>query len=260
MAGKTFKSAPDKDTAKQLAITIYHFLLEERSKKSHLSKGAKHNLDRVAHCLERVYKIKFADYVLQKLRYPLEEVFAIGYHPITVKKRIAADNHKRKGNEFMETELFKLAETEFTKALELNPRNAIYFCNRAASKVRQGCYVSATSDCNKALKLDRRYVKAYCWLGLAHILMDEPARAVRCYRKALRIEPNNQVCQANMDLINRRINRMTFKIMEPFNWCKRNIINMAHKQIAFKKRNAADGAHEPERKVNLEKYALGTLD
>lgn len=265
---ETKASAISNQNAKELAILIYDFLMEERCKKPHLARRVKVNIDQAVDLLEQVYKIKFTDYVTLKAQYPLRDIFTIGCHPIKVKNRIAAEVHKKKGNKFMDKQIFNLAEIEYSMAIQLNPRNAIYFCNRAASRIRQSSFFPAVVDCNKSLQLDKNYTKAYIWLGLAHALMDHPAKAVRCYRKALRLEPDNEVCIANMDLINRKLNRITFKVLEPLYRYSRNLArmaaNLANKPLFARRKNFERGyskdlenRNEP---LNLVKYSLGTLD
>jgi len=47
----------------------------------------------------------------------------------------------------------------------LNPINPIYYCNRAAAYNATGKYKEAIEDCQKSIKLDGTYCKAYCRLG-----------------------------------------------------------------------------------------------
>lgn len=47
----------------------------------------------------------------------------------------------------------------------MNPKNAVYYCNRAAAYSRVEKHTDAISDCREAIKLDPNYGKAYGRLG-----------------------------------------------------------------------------------------------
>ena len=253
--------------SKRLAISIYDFLLDECEKNKYSLKS-KTEIEKAADCIEKVYKIGFFSYVMSDDIYSLEYIFTFGRRPIPVKNRIAGESHKRKGNHFMDQGMFKYAEMEYTKAIKLDPINAIYFCNRAASRIHQRLLADAVTDCKKALELDKHYVKAYCWLGLANVLMNHPGKAVRCYRRALRIEPRNSVCIENMDLINKNLNHRVLRVFEPVyrftHTFVRKAKSMMKKQTLPRRKSDGDHADEatPGKKPNyqIEKFKLEKLD
>lgn len=51
------------------------------------------------------------------------------------------------------------------RAIEVNPENAVYYCNRAAAYSRLDRHTDAMVDCRQAIKLDPLYGKAYGRLG-----------------------------------------------------------------------------------------------
>jgi tetratricopeptide (TPR) repeat protein len=54
---------------------------------------------------------------------------------------------------------FTAAVEGYTKAIELNPANAVYFANRAAAHIRLENFGSALEDATKAIELNSKYVK-----------------------------------------------------------------------------------------------------
>lgn len=50
----------------------------------------------------------------------------------------------------------------YTKAIELNSENAVYFANRALAHTKLEEYGSAIQDASKAVEIDPRYSKACC--------------------------------------------------------------------------------------------------
>lgn len=254
--------------SRQLAFLIYEFLEDECDEKQY-SKNARAEIKKAANLIDKVYKVGFFSYITSPVvpeEYSLEYIFAFGRRPVPVKNRIAAESLKRKGNDFMNTEMFQHAEVAYTKAIELDPRNAIFFCNRAASRIRLRLFADAVTDCKKALELDKSYVKAYCWMGFANAMMDQPGRAISCYRKALRIDPRNSVCIANLDLINKNLNHRVFRVFERLYRFVRLAKNMVNKQILPRQENDSGGddadGNAAEKTTNYEtvKFEQGKLD
>ena len=54
---------------------------------------------------------------------------------------------------------FALAIAGYSKAIDLDPENAVYYANRAAAHLRLENYGSALSDASQAIEIDSSYVK-----------------------------------------------------------------------------------------------------
>jgi len=76
-----------------------------------------------------------------------------------------ADQLKDEGNNHMKEENFAAAVDCYTQAIELDPNNAVYYCNRAAAQSKLGHYTDAIKDCEKAIAIDSKYSKAYGRMG-----------------------------------------------------------------------------------------------
>lgn len=55
----------------------------------------------------------------------------------------------------------------YTKAVELDPQNAVYYANRAFAHIKLEEYGSAVADASKAIEVDSTYAKVreVAWLG-----------------------------------------------------------------------------------------------
>lgn len=53
----------------------------------------------------------------------------------------------------------------YSKAIALDPTNAVYFSNRAAACSSKGDHASAVEDAKRAIEVDPSFVKAYSRLG-----------------------------------------------------------------------------------------------
>lgn len=91
------------------------------------------------------------------------------------------------------------AVESYTRAIELDPENAIFYSNRAAAFMLQEDWSSAIEDSMAAISLNPRYAKAYSRLGAAYLGVNNHERAAEAYAKALEIEPENEQYKKCLD-------------------------------------------------------------
>ena len=91
------------------------------------------------------------------------------------------------------------------RAIESNPKNAVYFCNRAAAYSRLDNNEEDIKDCKQAIVLDPTYGKAYGRLGIAYSNLNNWAEAVKAYEKSLKYDPQNSGYQANLRLAREKL-------------------------------------------------------
>lgn len=103
----------------------------------------------------------------------------------------AADKHKMEGNRLMTSQQYSGAIDAYTKAIECDPSNAVYYSNRAAAHSSAGDHTSATVDSEKAIEVDPSFSKAYHRLGHAHFCMGDYTKAAAAFKRGLDIEPTN---------------------------------------------------------------------
>ncbi len=113
--------------------------------------------------------------------------------------RVLAEKFKTQGNEFVAKKDATSAITCYTKAIEQDPTNAVYYCNRAAAYFMQNDYFRVVEDAKKSIELNPAYSKAYHRLGRAHLALGEPEEAVAVFEKALELEPKDAVIRASLE-------------------------------------------------------------
>merc|ERR1719433_1485078 len=74
---------------------------------------------------------------------------------------------KVRGNELFSTDDIDGALAAYTKAIELEPENAVFYSNRAAAYTFKQEYAKGVEDAQKAIKLNHAYPKAWIRLGVA---------------------------------------------------------------------------------------------
>ncbi|XP_061475335.1 small glutamine-rich tetratricopeptide repeat-containing protein beta isoform X3 [Rhineura floridana] len=163
-------------------------------------------------CLETVFKINLED---SHLAVPvrLTEMFADSCHknetlplsdslPEDLEK---ADQLKDEGNNHMKEENYGAAVDCYTQAIELDPNNAVYYCNRAAAQSKLNNHNEAITDCERAIAIDPKYSKAYGRMGLALTSMNKYQEAINSYRKALHLDPENDSYKSNLKIAEQKL-------------------------------------------------------
>jgi len=97
----------------------------------------------------------------------------------------AAEAWVEQGNIDMSTRNFLSAETQFTRAHQLAPRNRDALFGRALARHLLGSFVAAEQDLGAVLALDPNFADGYWQLGLLHEKMNEPKKAISDYRAFL---------------------------------------------------------------------------
>uniref|UniRef100_A0A8C7YQ01 RNA polymerase II-associated protein 3 n=1 Tax=Oryzias sinensis TaxID=183150 RepID=A0A8C7YQ01_9TELE len=78
---------------------------------------------------------------------------------------------KEKGNAFFKEGKYDEAIDCYTRGMDADPSNPVLPTNRASAFFRLKKFAVAESDCNLAIALDGRYVKAYCRRGAARFAL-----------------------------------------------------------------------------------------
>ncbi|XP_023183063.1 small glutamine-rich tetratricopeptide repeat-containing protein beta-like isoform X2 [Xiphophorus maculatus] len=159
---------------KRLGFAIVQFL-RDQTHRSALNSDEQENLEVAIQCLETTFKISSSDCHLA-VSQPLREIFLnalLKNDNLTVPETSPspedierAEQLKNEGNNHMKEENYRCAVECYTKAIDLDLRNAVYYCNRAAAHSKLGNYTEATGDCERAIGIDPTYSKAYGRMGV----------------------------------------------------------------------------------------------
>eukprot|EP01084_Bolivina_argentea_P240114 403463_1 len=101
---------------------------------------------------------------------------------------MSAEELKIKGNSFFKQQNYIKALEYYSEAIKLDPENAIFYCNRAASYCAidiNKYYINAIHDSECAIKLDPQYAKAYSRLAWICHKKGQLAKALINYQRAI---------------------------------------------------------------------------
>nr|CAD7589052.1 unnamed protein product [Timema genevievae] len=188
----------------QIICSIIHFLKNQLSDGS-LSQDGCESLEVAIQCLESAYELSEKD--LSDIKVSLPEILKTHTtapldiaesQEATPEQKTEAEKFKSDGNNYMKTGKYLEALDCYTKAIKLDGKNAVYYCNRAASFSKLNNHQAAIEDCKNALKIDSTYSKAYGRLGLAYTSLKDHIKAKESYIKALELEPDNESYKNNL--------------------------------------------------------------
>ncbi|KAK9498235.1 hypothetical protein O3M35_004095 [Rhynocoris fuscipes] len=190
------------DDKKRLITSILHFLRSE-FRSGQLSSENLEGLEVAIQCLESVYDVKETT----QTEPTLLEIYQAYLVPTIKEKADASEEDKKQaeqlkveGNTAMSEGQFYKALELYTKAIQIDPKNAVYYCNRAAAHSKLQNHNAAIVDCKIALEIDPKYSKAYGRLGLAYCGLENYVSALEYYKKAVELEPSNEGYVKNYEL------------------------------------------------------------
>ncbi|KAG0046111.1 hypothetical protein BGZ83_008706 [Gryganskiella cystojenkinii] len=116
----------------------------------------------------------------------------------TAEQKKNAEELKVAGNRKVNEKEYAEAIRLYGEAITLNPKNAVYYANRAAAYSQMGDHQNAIADSLKAAEVDPSYSKAYSRLGHAYFSVGKYNEAVTAYEKGLALEPNNATMKSSL--------------------------------------------------------------
>jgi tetratricopeptide (TPR) repeat protein len=104
-------------------------------------------------------------------------------------KEIITDRRISRADTDMEGSNYDDAITNYTKALKINPRNAIAYNNRGLAWGKKGDYDNAIADFSKAVEINPQYTDAYNNRGIAYYEKRKYDSAIADFTTAVEINP-----------------------------------------------------------------------
>lgn len=107
------------------------------------------------------------------------------------RNRMTAWDYNREGDRCYSLKQYKEAVENYTRAIQLQANNSIFYNNRGCSYDNLGEYDKAISDYNKAIELDPENSTIYNNRGYLYFTLREYDKAILDLEEAIRLDPNN---------------------------------------------------------------------
>jgi len=114
-------------------------------------------------------------------------------------KKQQAEEFKNQGNKEYSNKNYQKAIDLYTKAINLDSSNHVFFSNRSAAYVGNNQLDKALADGDMCIKLNRNWAKGYFRKGNALIEMHRFEEGVACFKEGLKYEPNNDELRKKLE-------------------------------------------------------------
>eukprot|EP00192_Tetraselmis_astigmatica_P004304 CAMPEP_0117655318 /NCGR_PEP_ID=MMETSP0804-20121206/4216_1 /TAXON_ID=1074897 /ORGANISM="Tetraselmis astigmatica, Strain CCMP880" /LENGTH=493 /DNA_ID=CAMNT_0005461663 /DNA_START=74 /DNA_END=1555 /DNA_ORIENTATION=- len=122
----------------------------------------------------------------------------------------AAEEAKAQGNDAFKNKKYAMAVVNYTKAINLDPTNAVYYSNRAFAHIRLENFGSAIADATKSLDIDPTYIKGYYRRGDAKFALGHVKDSLQDFKKAARVAPRDPDLRRKLALCDKAVKELRF--------------------------------------------------
>lgn len=122
-----------------------------------------------------------------------------------------ANKLKDEGNKALLSSRFDEAVELYTKAIALDPTQAVFFSNRAQAHIKNEAYGLAINDATEAVKLDSGYIKAYYRRAIANTAIIKHHDALEDFKKVVEKAPNDVGAKNKLEECKKIVRRLAFE-------------------------------------------------
>ncbi|CAK1583856.1 unnamed protein product [Parnassius mnemosyne] len=131
--------------------------------------------------------------------------------PVSQEDIEAAEKLKNEANELFKKQHYDDAIELYSKAIEKNPNNAVYYANRSIANLRLENFGYALGDASKAIDLDKSYTKAYYRRAAAHMSLGKYKLALKDFEYVTKARPNDQDAKMKYNECNKIVKKIAFE-------------------------------------------------
>lgn len=104
---------------------------------------------------------------------------------------MSANSFKETGNKHLQAGEYDLAIEAYSKAIELNPNDHVYFSNRSAAYLSKGDASNALKDADSCISINPSFAKGYSRKGAALHALKDFDESISAYEAGLAIAPTD---------------------------------------------------------------------
>ena len=181
----------------------------------HITRSSNTQLFLLVYYLETLRKSQDVAFSSQTLTYPLNLIHTSLSltHLLNVMYLLGLEA-KERGNQAFRDGDFPTAIREYEECIKRDPTNAPYHNNLAAAELKMMLLNDAKRHVEKALELDKTYVKAWAKKGDIEFFMKEYHKSMDSYKAGLQLEPDNSLCKQGLSKTIAKINEASGEEMD----------------------------------------------
>eukprot|EP00026_Physarum_polycephalum_P008203 Phypoly_transcript_08282.p1 GENE.Phypoly_transcript_08282~~Phypoly_transcript_08282.p1 ORF type:complete len:493 (-),score=92.25 Phypoly_transcript_08282:20-1498(-) len=122
-----------------------------------------------------------------------------------------AEALKNEANELFAAGKYLPAIELYTRAIELTPGNAVLYANRAFANIKTEAFGSALIDAQKAIDLDKKYIKGYYRMATAKLALGKHKEALNYFRQVVKLVPNDRDARKKLEECEKTVKRIQFE-------------------------------------------------
>jgi cell wall-associated NlpC family hydrolase len=159
--------------------------------------------------------------------------------------RVTAEMYSGKGSEYLELSDINEAIKSFSKAVSLEPGNAVYHLELGDAHGRNGNFRKAMEGYTQAIRIDPSEAAFYIMRGFAYYSNKKYAEAIADFTKAVELEPNEASVyhsRGRIYLFQRDYDKAVADFTSAVNLDPKNAIYLASRGSAYAKQGLYDKA------------------
>jgi len=123
--------------------------------------------------------------------------------------------HKDAGNKALAAGNLDEAIECYTKAIDIEPTNHVFFSNRSAAYAKKGEYQKAFDDAKKTTEIKPDWGKGFGRLGAALAYLGKDDEAMAAYEDGIKLDPNNAQLKSGYDEVMKKASSKSNPFSDP---------------------------------------------
>ncbi|KAJ1975703.1 Palmitoyl-protein thioesterase 1 [Dimargaris xerosporica] len=165
--------------------------------------------------------------------------------PVTPEQSQKAEELKTDANKYFKECKYDDAIRLYTEAIELDPTQAAYYCNRAFAYIKTEAFGYAIADAEKAIELDPSFVKGYYRRATANMALCNFKTSLRDYRTVVKRAPGFADGRKKLAECEKIVRRVEFEKAIEFDDTERSIVDQINLE-AMSIDDSYDGPRLPQ--------------
>jgi len=137
--------------------------------------------------------------------------------PLICLKNVSDDHKERavalkaQANQAFSNHNFPEASKLYTQAIDLDPTDKTYWCNRAIARMKLEEYGYALNDASQAIELDPTYAKAYYRRATCYLQILKYSQAITDFKNVVKLDPKNELVKTQLASTQKLVRKIEFE-------------------------------------------------